>query len=65
MNICTLLPFARQASAEDLTGVMSVGDVVMAPLDEQKPTIEQLEHYVTDSRWQTRGRGSLSFTRFR
>ena len=32
---------------ESLAGVISIGDVVKALIDEQKSTIEQLEHYIT------------------
>ena len=32
---------------ETLAGVVSIGDIVKALLDEQKCTIEQLEHYIT------------------
>ncbi len=33
--------------AEKLSGVVSIGDVVKAIIDDQKFTIEQLEHYIT------------------
>lgn len=33
-----------------LSGIVSIGDVVSAIIEDQQFTIEQLEHYITDSR---------------
>ncbi len=35
---------------EQLSGMISIGDVVHAIIDDQQFTIEQLEHYITNSR---------------
>jgi CBS domain-containing protein len=35
---------------ERLSGVVSIGDVVKAIIEDQKFTIEQLEHYITNGR---------------
>lgn len=33
-----------------LSGIISIGDVVKAIMEEQRETIEELEHYITDGR---------------
>jgi IMP dehydrogenase len=35
--------------AERISGVVSIGDVVKAIIDDQQFTIEQLEHYISGS----------------
>ena len=53
VECCMVLMTERRArhllarKGETLAGVISIGDVVKALIDEQKCTIEQLEHYIT------------------